>query len=145
MGIQQYVSDEAVKTVCQQLGIRDWAALDGPEVLPSEAEAIMRELGVAKIGIDVEGFRSGLQVELEHGKRFSDANVTNNHPVLTGLIVVAHLKESLDYYKFLEVAEIEGDMAKAAAAKDAAKIGELYRKLLAARFDLDQAILGRLS
>jgi len=36
-------------------------------------------------------------VELEHGTRFKDANVTNNHPLLTGKIVFAHLKESLYY------------------------------------------------
>ena len=42
--------------------------------------------------------------------QFKDANVTNNHPLLTGLIVLAHFKESLDYYKLFEVAELEGDL-----------------------------------
>jgi len=37
--------------------------------------------------------------------RFPDANVTDNHPVLTEKIVLAHLKESLLYYKRLAVAE----------------------------------------
>ena len=56
--------------------------------------------------IDLEDFRQGLEVELEHGISFKDANITNNHPILTGKIVLAHLKESLDYYMRLEIAEI---------------------------------------
>jgi hypothetical protein len=40
-------------------------------------------------------------VELEHGTRYPEANVTNNHPILTGKIVLAHLKETLDYYQRL--------------------------------------------
>jgi hypothetical protein len=47
--------------------------------------------------IPLEDFRVGLDVELEHGTRFKDANVTNNHPLLTGKIVLAHLKETMDY------------------------------------------------
>jgi len=68
--------------------------------------------------------------------RFSDANVTNNHPVLTGLIVLAHLKESLDYYKLLDVAELEGDLVKAIAAGNAEKIKKYYQRLAAARIAL---------
>ncbi len=44
--------------------------------------------------ISVENFRVGLEVELEHGILFEEANVTNNHPILTGKIVLAHFKES---------------------------------------------------
>jgi len=69
-----------------------------------------------KMSIDPEQFRLGLEVELEHGVRFKDANVTNNHPLVTGMIVLAHMKESLDYYRLLEVAELEGDLVKAVAA-----------------------------
>jgi hypothetical protein len=75
----------------------------------------------------------GLEVELEHGLIFADANVTNNHPVLTGMIVLAHLKEMLDYYTRLEVAELEGDMLKAMAAGDREKLGRKYQLLVAAR------------
>ncbi len=60
--------------------------------------------------IDPREFATGLEVELEHGVRFKDADVTNNHPIITGMIVLAHLKESLDYYKLLDVAEAEGDL-----------------------------------
>ena len=88
--------------------------------------------------IDIEDFRQGLEVELEHGISFKDANVTNNHPILTGKIVLAHLKESLDYYKRLEVAEIEGDLFKAAVSKDSAKFAALYKKLIDAKLILSK-------
>jgi hypothetical protein len=89
--------------------------------------------------ISVENFRIGLEVELEHGIRFPEANVTNNHPILTGKIVLAHFKETLDYYRRLEVAEIEGDLLKAVVSKNAQKVATLYEKLLKAKHELSQA------
>jgi hypothetical protein len=89
--------------------------------------------------INLEDFRQGLEVELEHGRRFKECNVTNNHPILTGKIVIAHMKESLDYYKYLEVAEIEGDLLKAVVAKNAPKVEAYYRKLIKARRVLSEA------
>ena len=83
--------------------------------------------------------RQGLQVELEHGTQFPDANITNNHPILTGQIVLAHLKESLLYYKRIAVAELEGDLLKATKARDADKIRSLYERIVLARLALDQA------
>ena len=71
--------------------------------------------------------------------RFSEANVTNNHPILTEQIVLAHFKESLDYYKRLEVAEIEGDLLKAVVNKDTSKVEALYRKLIMTKLTLNQA------
>jgi hypothetical protein len=84
-------------------------------------------------------FVIGLEVELEHGTRFADANVTNNHPILTGKIVLAHLKETMDYYQRLDVAELEGDLLKAMAAKNMAKAADKYRKLLKAKLSLAEA------
>ena len=86
-----------------------------------------------------EQFRRGLEIELEHGLQFSDANVSNNHPLLTGRIVLAHLKEMLDYYLRLEVAELEGDMLKAHIAGNDEKLASLYVRLVAARSELAQA------
>ena len=97
------------------------------------------------MNIPLEEFRIGLEVELEHGTRYKEANVTNNHPLLTGKIVVAHLKESMDYYRRLEVAEIEGDLLKAFAAKNLAKAEAKYRKLIQAKLALVQAEAGALS
>ena len=71
--------------------------------------------------------------------------MTNNHPILTGLIVLAHFKESLDYYRLLDVAELEGDLLKAVVRGDSVKIKEYYKKLAKARIALRQAELARLT
>lgn len=139
MRLPEYVTVEEVKRVCKELNIRDWTKLKKPEVLTEEARVILSELDTGKIEISVEDFRQGLEVELEHGIRYAEANVTNNHPILTGQIVLAHFKESLDYYKRLEVAEIEGDLLKAVVDKNASKVEALYRKLIPAKLALAQA------
>jgi hypothetical protein len=136
MEIPAYVTLEEVQRVCTLLKIRDWTTRGDSAVLPDEARVILSEVNTEGMNIDVESFRRGLEVELEHGVRFKDANVTNNHPLLTGKIVLAHLKETLDYYERLEVAELEGDLLKAAMAKNSARVESLYRKLLAAKLDL---------
>jgi len=139
MKLPEYVTVEEVKRVCKELNIRDWTTLKKPEVLPEEARAILAELNTGEIETSIEDFQQGLEVELEHGIRYLEANVTNNHPILTGQIVLAHFKESLDYYKRLEVAEIEGDLLKAVVNKDASKVEALYRKLIMAKLTLSQA------
>ena len=138
MEFPEYVSKEEVKRVCDQLGIRDWTELSKPEVEINEAKIIQELVGGEALEISVEDFQRGLEIELEHGIGFSDANVTNNHPLLTGKIVLAHLKESLDYYPRLEVAELEGDLLKAILSGDQVKLSSKYQKLLEARFQLSQ-------
>jgi hypothetical protein len=145
MKLPEYVTAEEVRRVCKELHIRDWTALIEPKVLPEEASAILAAMNVEGMNIVLEDFRQGLEVELEHGIIFEDANVTNNHPILTGKIVLAHFKESLDYYKRLEVAEIEGDLLKAVVAKDSAKVEALYRKLVNAKLILSQEESGKLA
>jgi hypothetical protein len=139
MQLPEYVTKDEVKRVCKALNIRDWTLLRAPEVLTEEANVIMAELKTANMKIPTEEFRKGLEVELEHGTRFPEANVTNNHPILTGQIVLAHLKESLDYYKRLEAAEIEGDLLKAVVNRNASKVEALYRKLIKAKLALSEA------
>ncbi len=139
MQIPEYVTAEEVKRVCKELGVRDWSALGDSKVLPEEARVILTEVNAEGMNIDSESFRAGLEVELEHGTRFKDANVTNNHPILTGKIVLAHLKESLDYYERLDVAELEGDLLKALIAKNSTKVEVLYKKLVEARLVLSKA------
>lgn len=139
MKVPEYVTLEEVKKVCQELNIRDWTLLKEPKVLEDEAKVIMEAANVQGMEIPIEEFLQGLEVELEHGTRYEDANVTNNHPLLTGKIVLAHLKETMLYYKLLEVAEIEGDLLKAAAAGNAAKLEALYKKLVNARLTLSRA------
>lgn len=57
----------------------------------------------------IEQFRMGLEVELEHGVRDPETNVTNDDPLLTGKIALAHLKEFPDYYTRLLKLETEAD------------------------------------
>jgi len=139
MKLPEYVTISEVKRVCKELKIRDWTAMKGTKVLPKEAGIILSEVNTTKMKIPLEEFRRGLEVELEHGTMFKDANVTNNHPLLTGKIVVAHLKEMMDYYERLEVAELEGDLLKATLAKDPAKIKKYYKRLADAKQDLSKA------
>ena len=54
---------------------------------------------------DLEQFRMGLGVELEHGAHDAETNVTNDDELITGKIVLAHLKEISDYYTRLEKME----------------------------------------
>ena len=144
MNMPQYVTVEEVKRICRELKIRDWTKMKTANVLPREAKTILSLVNASKMKVALDDFRLGLEVELEHGLRFEDANVTNNHPVLTGLIVMAHFKESLDYYKLLDVAELEGDLVKAVAAGDSVKIKKYYKKLAAARITLREAELKRI-
>ncbi len=93
MNIPEYITKEEVRRVCSAIGIRDWTSLTDAKVKLEEAEVIKKLVGGETLAISTEDFRDGLEVELEHGLAFSDANVTNNHPILTGRIVLAHLKE----------------------------------------------------
>jgi hypothetical protein len=136
MNLPEYITKAEVQRVCQELGIQDWTKLPEQRVLLSEAKIIQAAVGSEAMSISAEAFKQGLEVELEHGFQFADANVTNNHPVLTGMIVLAHLKEMLDYYVRLEVAEIEGDMLKAFQAGNAVKLASKYALLLKAKAEL---------
>ena len=138
MQLPEYVTAQEVQRICKELGLSDWSKITEPKVLPEEARTILAEVNIQGMDIPLEDFCAGLEVELEHGTQFKDANVTNNHPILTGKIVLAHLKESMDYYKRLEVAEIEGDILKALVAKNLAKVEALHKKLAQAKLALFQ-------
>lgn len=133
MDLPVYVTLEEVQRVCRELGFRDWTQMADFAVLPEEAEVLQTLVGGEALQIPLDEFQRGLEVELEHGVIFPEANVTNNHPVLTARIVLAHLKEMLDYYTRLEVAELEGDMLKEALSGNQVKLAQKYNKLLVAR------------
>ena len=76
---------------------------------PEEAKKIGEKLGIKWDKFDVEQFRRGMEVELEHGKRDPLTNVTNDDPLLTGKIALAHLNEFPDYYDRLEEMEEEAE------------------------------------
>jgi hypothetical protein len=74
-----------------------------------EARQLGITLGIDWKKIDLEQFRRGLEVELEHGARDPETNVTNDELTLTGKIAWAHLKEFPDYYTRLDKLEAEAD------------------------------------
>ena len=74
-----------------------------------QAEEIGGKLGIAWDKFDVEQFRMGLDVELEHGTVDPQTNVTNDDPLTTGKIALAHLNEFPDYYTRLEKMEDEAE------------------------------------
>ena len=139
MKLPEYITVSEVKRVCRELKIRDWTSMKTAKVMSKEAGMILSNVNTEKMKIPLEEFRRGLEIELEHGVRFKDANVTNNHPILTGMIVLAHLKEMMDYYERLEVAELEGDLLKATIAKDPAKTKKYFKRLAEAKQDLSKA------
>lgn len=144
MELPEYITANEVKRVCNEIGLHDWSAITEPSVSQQEASTILTIVNTQGMDIPLEAFRRGLEVELEHGTMFEDANVTNNHPILTGKIVIAHLKETMDYYERLEVAEIEGDLLKAVLSKNLGKIESKYRQLIEAQKLLNQAVAKQL-
>ena len=74
-----------------------------------EAEQIGEKLGIDWSRFDVEQYRMGLDVELEHGWVDPHTNVTDDDPVMTGKIALAHLNEFSDYYTRLEKMEREAE------------------------------------
>ena len=74
-----------------------------------EARAVGSTLGIDWSKIALGQFRRGLEVELEHGARDPETNVTGDDLTLTGKIAWAHLKEFPDYYTRLDQLETEAD------------------------------------
>ena len=74
-----------------------------------QAKEVGNKLGIKWDKWDVEQFRMGMDVELEHGKVDPHTNVTNDDPIVTGKIALAHLNEFPDYYTRLDKMEKEAD------------------------------------
>ena len=74
-----------------------------------EAKKIGEQLGIDWTEFDVEQFRMGMDVELEHGLVDPATNVTDDDPLMTGKIALAHLNEFGDYYTRLEIMEREAE------------------------------------
>ena len=144
MKLPEYVTVDEVKRVCDEIGLRDWSQITDPTLSVEEASTILKIVNVQGMNIPLEAFRNGLEVELEHGTRFEDANVTNNHPILTGKIVLAHLKETMDYYERIDVAEIEGDLLHAVLSGNLDKIESKYKMLIEAKQLLNRSVADQL-
>lgn len=76
-----------------------------------EARAVGEQIGIDwdSAPFDVEQFRVGMEVELEHGLRDPATNVTDDDPRTTGKIALAHLNEFSDYYVRLQRMESEAE------------------------------------
>lgn len=74
-----------------------------------EAKLIGERLGVKWDKFDIEQFRMGMDVELEHGTADPKTNITNDDSVMTAKIALAHLNEFADYYTRLVELEKEAD------------------------------------
>jgi hypothetical protein len=74
-----------------------------------EAKEVGDRLGIDWTAFDIEQFRMGMDVELEHGTRDFRTNVTNDDSLTTGKIALAHLNEFPDYYTRLEEMEKEAE------------------------------------
>ncbi len=74
-----------------------------------EAKRIGDSLGINWDVVRIEEFQAGLTVELEHGVRDAETNVTDDDEIQTGKIALAHLREFPDYYTRLEKMEQEAD------------------------------------
>ncbi|MBU0731582.1 hypothetical protein KKC88_01745 [Patescibacteria group bacterium] len=74
-----------------------------------QAKEIGEKLGIDWSKWDVEQFRMGMDVELEHGTVDPNTNVTDDDPLMTGKIALAHLNEYADYYTRLDKMEEEAE------------------------------------
>ncbi len=67
-----------------------------------DAKRIGNQLNIDWNVVDINEFLMGLNVELEHGSRGANTNISNSDPILTGKIALAHLNELPDYYTRLK-------------------------------------------
>ena len=75
----------------------------------AEARAVGEQLGIDWNTVDLEQFRMGIAVELEHGRRDPETDVTGDDLLVTGKIALAHLREIPDYYTRLDRMEKEAE------------------------------------
>jgi hypothetical protein len=82
-----------------------------------EARSVGEQIGIDwdSSPFDVDQFRRGMDVELEHGLRDVATNVTGDDPVTTGKIARAHLNEFPDYYTRLKQMEEQAKRDHAAS------------------------------
>jgi hypothetical protein len=74
-----------------------------------DARRIGDAIGIDWQRFDLEQFRRGMDVELEHGARDPQTDVTHDDPIVTGKIAFAHMKEFPDYYERLERMEKDAE------------------------------------
>ncbi|MGZ5315444.1 MAG: DUF5661 family protein [Solirubrobacterales bacterium] len=82
-----------------------------PHFTSEQAREVGEQIGIdwEKAPFDVEQFRAGMDIELEHGTQDPATNVTDDAPTVTGKIALAHLNEFPDYYTRLAKMEAEAE------------------------------------
>lgn len=75
----------------------------------AQAKSIGKQLGIDWQKFNVDQFRMGMDIEMEHGLVDENTNVSDNDPLVTGKIALAHLNEFPDYYDRLEKMEKEAE------------------------------------
>ncbi len=80
-----------------------------PHFTSEEAETIAEAIGLNLGEFGLEQFRMGLDIELEHGLVDPLTDITHNDPIMTGRIVLAHLRRVPDYYTRLQEIEREAE------------------------------------
>ncbi len=83
-----------------------------------DARSIGEQIGIEwnSAPFDVEQLRKGMEVELEHGLQDALTNVTDDDPIVTAKIALAHLNEFADYYTRLERMEEEAKREQGASS-----------------------------
>lgn len=85
--------------------------MEKKEFTTEETQAIAEKIGIDwdKVDFTINDFTNGMNVELEHGTCDPETNVTDDDPVITGKIALAHLGEFGDYYVRLDKMEKEAE------------------------------------
>jgi Protein of unknown function (DUF5661) len=89
---------------------------ESQRITSDQARRAGDEIGVDWSRFDLEQFRFGMEVELEHGSHDPQTDVTHDDPILTAKIALAHMKEFPDYYERLKRMEAEAERDWAANA-----------------------------
>lgn len=74
-----------------------------------EAKEVGEKMGIKWDKFNIDQFRRGMDVELEHGTVDKNTNISNDGPIMTGKIALVHLNEFPDYYDRLEKMEEEAE------------------------------------
>ena len=137
-------------TVAEARAIRNIVFRDMQKKVPTTVDlSSINNLNAIKAFLDpkskyedfnMKEFAFALEVELEHGK-LKAVNVTNNHPFLTAMIVLAHMSETLSYYHRLKVMELEGEIFEILRKLGRAKKNKStwYKNLVNAEGELQEA------
>ncbi len=94
-----------------------------------EARKLGDQVGAQWSKYDVDQFRMGLEVELEHGSKHPETDVTHDDPVLTAKIALAHLSEFPDYYTRLRSMEAEAERFHSARRQNSQRGGANHEPL----------------